>query len=280
METKQVNEAVTELRKKLKLERIFRPKVQTLFNRMRREFTVVVAASGQAPLSSAYQSEWEALLRRQYRRTQSVFLGDVSNSLEEKSIVFRLMKQDNQDVAEITALSLAVWTEQISNEQSRIIAQTNARNMNEAVTTARQSLQEQGLDVDNRSLAAAAAGVLGRLFSRRVGSITTLATQTAAEATKQVEAQALAGERPFPLRNQPVQIPEVEEPAKLKKLWETVGDDKVRPTHISAGMGLAMQIDQIYIVGGQQLQHPGDTSLGATAKEIMNCRCSSVVSLA
>lgn len=59
---------------------------------------------------------------------------------------------------------------------------------------------------------------------------------------------------------------------KTKKRWKTFGDSKVRPTHKDAA-GQTVPIGEPFIVGGYKLMFPCDSSLGAGAEEIVNCRC-------
>lgn len=56
------------------------------------------------------------------------------------------------------------------------------------------------------------------------------------------------------------------------KTWETFGDGKVRPSHRAVG-GTRIPIDEPFTVGSSKLMFPNDTSLGADAEEIVNCRC-------
>lgn len=60
---------------------------------------------------------------------------------------------------------------------------------------------------------------------------------------------------------------------KTKKKWIDVGDKRERKTHIKVG-GTILPIDEPFSVGDSLLQFPKDTSLGASADEIVNCRCS------
>lgn len=60
---------------------------------------------------------------------------------------------------------------------------------------------------------------------------------------------------------------------KTKKKWIDVGDKRERKTHLEVG-GTTLPIDEPFSVGDSLLQFPKDTSLGATADEIVNCRCS------
>lgn len=60
---------------------------------------------------------------------------------------------------------------------------------------------------------------------------------------------------------------------KTKKKWIDVGDKRERKTHLEVG-GTTLPIDEPFSVGDSLLQFPKDTSLGASAGEIVNCRCS------
>lgn len=59
---------------------------------------------------------------------------------------------------------------------------------------------------------------------------------------------------------------------KKRKRWKTFGDSKVRNTHREAA-GQTVPIDEPFIVGGYRLMFPCDSSLGASASETVNCRC-------
>lgn len=60
---------------------------------------------------------------------------------------------------------------------------------------------------------------------------------------------------------------------KTKKKWIDVGDKRERKTHLEVG-GTILPIDEPFSVGDSLLQFPKDTSLGASADETVNCRCS------
>lgn len=58
----------------------------------------------------------------------------------------------------------------------------------------------------------------------------------------------------------------------IGKEWSSTGDGRDRMTHSSAS-GQKVSKNKPFIIGGYQLMHPGDSSLGAPAGEIINCRC-------
>lgn len=64
----------------------------------------------------------------------------------------------------------------------------------------------------------------------------------------------------------------------IVKEWDDTGDRKVRSTHRSLaakyGKGKGIGLDEPFLSpSGARLMYPGDTSLGAPAEEIVNCRC-------
>lgn len=59
---------------------------------------------------------------------------------------------------------------------------------------------------------------------------------------------------------------------KRFKTWKTFGDSKVRPSHKAAN-GQRVPLDMPFTVGGYEMMFPNDSSLGAPAGEVVNCRC-------
>jgi len=58
----------------------------------------------------------------------------------------------------------------------------------------------------------------------------------------------------------------------LKKVWLATSDSRTRPDHAEAD-GQEVDMDEPFEVGGSQLMYPGDSSLGASADEVVSCRC-------
>jgi hypothetical protein len=57
------------------------------------------------------------------------------------------------------------------------------------------------------------------------------------------------------------------------KTWQDTGDGKTRPAHLDAD-NQTVPIDQPFIVGGEQLQYPGDPA--GSASNTIRCRCRSI----
>lgn len=63
------------------------------------------------------------------------------------------------------------------------------------------------------------------------------------------------------------------ESGKKKKRWITMRDRHVRHTH-QLVEGKAIGINDVFLVGDSEMFYPKDTTFGASAREIVNCRCS------
>lgn len=64
---------------------------------------------------------------------------------------------------------------------------------------------------------------------------------------------------------------------KKYKTWITMNDQKVRHTHEEIN-NLKIPIFETFQVGNSEMMFPKDESLGASADEIVNCRCTAIYS--
>lgn len=262
MELKQVETVVSDTANKLRLENTFIPELRSIFAALLADFRASVRAIGQVPDARAYEARFRAALQTQYTRTQRRFRGAIGVNFE-----------DNIDA--LIDFALLEWRDNNAEQKARLITQTNQNQMSMALDMGRESVVE---DPSPNALALASTAVLTqRFFARRPNLIAQTETQEAAEATKQIEAEATAGRAPFPVRQQVIMptVPEVD----VTKTWETVGDDRVRPAHVAVN-GTTLSEDGVFIVGGSRLRFPGDTGLGASVGVIINCRCSSIYGVA
>jgi hypothetical protein len=59
----------------------------------------------------------------------------------------------------------------------------------------------------------------------------------------------------------------------VTKTWDATGDKRTRPSHMALD-GTTIPFGQPFVFSdGTQAMHPGDSSLGASAAEIIQCRC-------
>ena len=60
----------------------------------------------------------------------------------------------------------------------------------------------------------------------------------------------------------------------MMKEWVSSFDDRTRDDHAAAS-GQQVKFEEPFIVGGDRMMHPADSSMGASSANIVNCRCSS-----
>jgi len=267
-----------ELKEKHRLEAVFIPKLVPFFREIRNDFVRVYSTTGRIISLDQYRSKLEALVRDQYKRTQKAFKNSVPDRNGVKSFSYFLEKKQYQDDEQLTedliALGLLAWIDMRLKPQADIMLDTTNREINNSINRARNELAENNEPIDNLTVALTAAVFLDRSFSSRIPVIATFETQSAAESTKLITAEAMAGQKPYTLNDVPIATLPTKK--KAEKTWFNVGDGRVRPTHVSAN-GQTVDLDEPFIVGGYRMRYPGDLSLGASGAEVWNCRCSAEI---
>jgi len=244
-----------ELAEKIRLERILKRELIGPFRRQAEAFRVRQAANRRAPVDRL-QDAMRAALEGHYARVSKAFRGIVA-----------VKRSDGVD--EAIALALIELRETWPAEQSRVIAETTERDQEEALIRARQMLIEQGETPDAANVAATAHALLLRRLRARTDAIAITETQAAAEATKQIEAEAMIGATPFVLAFLPFAIqPRAETGTKQ---WITMGDDRVRPAHAGAN-GQKVGVSDSFSVGADRLRFAGDV-LNGSIGNVIRCRC-------
>jgi uncharacterized protein with gpF-like domain len=62
------------------------------------------------------------------------------------------------------------------------------------------------------------------------------------------------------------------DPTRVSKTWFATLDKRTRDSHASTS-GQTVKLNDAFTVGNSRLRYPGDTSLGATIDQVINCRC-------
>ena len=156
------------------------------------------------------------------------------------------------------------------NENTADINETNATQMAAAVASAITLLN---IDLDRPPTQLEVGVQAGSNFRTRTASrpqtIAVTTTQQGAEGIKEIEREQF-----FAVRNEgalAVGIPPLQE----QVVWKAVLDTHTRMSHAEAD-GLIRQ-SGFFTVQNQMLRFPGDRALGATADNVINCRCNAIV---
>ena len=250
-----------DLRAKILLERDLLNKISPLNRQIVRDFVKKIDDS-EVLQAVEYQEDFEQLLNDHYELVGEHFSTRIREDLPEEIEI-----TDNE--AEIIAAALGFYFLTRAADQARLITETNQKNIINAVEFGIEEGQREGLSTRERAVVSGAA--LSRSLKGREQTIANTETQNAAETSKQTEAEVLTGRTPGVSGGVPA-------PSPVKKTWVTAGDEKVRTApfdHVSAD-GQEVSLSEPYIVSGQSLRYPGDTELGASPGNVINCRCGSI----
>lgn len=259
------SQAETEFAKKVRLENRMLPEIKSVFSQMVVDYVSRLVATGTIPRAAEFTDEWRATLRRQYRRVGKVFLGTRRGSKFYEIILETKQTLTLEQNAALVA-GYSIWSRDFGIQQSAFITQTNQRQYGDALQTATGQAEEQreetGVTLGAAAIAALAGLELRKLFRARETAIANVQTQAPAEEAKRREAIAVGGTEG---RTEDV----------IKKTWQTVGDEKVRLSHVTTN-GQRRPGNTAFTVGGENLRYPGDSTLGASLRNTVNCRCAAI----
>ena len=251
-----------ELALKIRLERLFRPEVSALFSNMLEDYRASVVKNGSPQNAKIYKERWQSIIDSHYRRVHKQFngvsvpAGEVLTDEEKALLIAALMR----------------WRNERAQLAAQNITDTNQLQMAASVENGRQAFVDNlGEDEEQRAptkqeLAALATADLKRKFTGRITGIIAAETQSPAEFAKLAGLSASQGADPMAVLAGAAILTGT-------KIWATVGDSRVRDIHRAAN-GQKQPINRPFVVNGQFLMHPGDRTRGATADNVVNCRCS------
>lgn len=161
------------------------------------------------------------------------------------------------------------------NRSSDEIIDTSQKDLNTATKNAIEELNNEAakaLIVKSTlaQVARQAAANFKVYFPFRASLIATTEVGTSAEATKGIEADSIDAV----VKRYSAGIVGGAVLISIKE-WHTMGDGRVRPAHRAADLQRA-KADEPFHVGGERLMQPHDRSLGASAGNTCNCRCTAI----
>lgn len=260
------NQAITDQISKVSLERELAFKIRGFNSRIIRAFTSLYGISQTVLQANTFEAELTSILLRHYELTGKVFDDQISIVLPDDIRV-------TEEEKEVIAVALLSFYSTRAPEQSAIMTTTTQGDIDSSLGLAIEAESAVAVTeqrpIESITIATTAGILLSRKLGGRVTGISTLETQAIAEAAKGTEAQVLTGLPPSIIGGSA-------RPANITKEWVTVGDERVREAHMTAD-SQEQDLNTPFTVGGQVLRWPGDTSLGATVNNVINCRCSSVI---
>ncbi len=232
-----------------------------------KDFSKTYSKTGTLPNLMLHNMNLNNILDKQYNSTQNKFISQVRDSLGQP--------ENAEEINDQIQSSAKAQKDKDVFITGQSIANTTHNSLQNAVKKVVVGAAIAGIFLSHRQVAKKARANFRDDYNGRLPSISVTQTQQAAEGAKYAEVNDLD-------RNNaifPHIIPSIAlSKTTIKKTWITVLDSRTRHSHVLAD-GQTVLFNEAYTVMGQKLKYPGDSSLGATAGNIINCRCSSVKSI-
>lgn len=244
--------------KKIQMEVPFQKSLNGFFNDITKDIHEYIKKYGHPPDVKDYQPDLEKLINNQQIKAATAF----SDSL--RSVYGYPVNNDVIQV-KLTA-NIKGYAAQRAHLSGHQVMKTSSDNIIKAYNQAHVDLALAGQPINNTNLAKYTTNNLKGGFNKQ--KITTTITETAAGAEngKSLEYDALDD---FGAVLGEVSLAKAEQ----QKVWIAVLDDHTRNSHVEAD-GQVVNADEPFEVDSELLQIPTDDSLGASAGNICNCRCS------
>jgi hypothetical protein len=255
------NNVARDLAKKNALEKKLDINLNNFFDRVAEDLESNYVATGELA-GAARERELVNILSDHYDETNGEFKRDIRRRLARAQLLDSQKLFDNR-IDEVLDFKKAKQLER----EVRLINGTNVKEMDNSI----RKVQERAA-IDGRTLTRAETARQAREEFRnraraRSATIANTETQITAEQAKKTEANIL--------QENDTELNNGQRMSEMKKMWNSVLDEKTRMSHVFAD-GQERKNNEPFVVENEKLMTPGDTSLGASAKNVINCRCSSI----
>lgn len=246
---------------KLKLEEQFKPKLDRFFSQISKEIAIVWTVTRNLPSLNSFEPELISMLRSYYRKVAITFQGELADRIVDSKLKAAI-DEDSK-----IALNTVRYINQHSEVQAKIILDTTKRDLQEIASKNIIQMAASGELTTDYQLGKAIQKSFEQSIDARKETIAITETQISSEYLRYIETQGI------------MQLAsEAQVPIVFQKTWGAILDNKTRKSHVLAD-GQSRNINSPYNVGNELMLIPGDTSLGASLENIINCRCSSVVTI-
>lgn len=258
--------AASDLRTKIKHERRLLSSLRGLFSAIVRDYRAGLMRRSVPDVHARSGDALERILLAHYRAVGADFLGLIGSELSTD------VQTTDEERTTIEVEAERAFSKR-AGRQAEVISRTTQGQVNDGVLQATRLLRRpDGTGAPEDEVIALAVTRLASSLSRRAVTIATFETQWAAESSKVIEVTVLLDATGL------IEVKGFQELGTAEKVWRSQGDSRVRTgdfNHLSAD-GQRVPADQPFTVSGESLMWPGDTSMGASIGNVINCRCSAI----
>lgn len=218
--------------------------LKTIFRKMAKDMKLNYSRFGTMINTSAYNQEIRYVVKQRSRIVANKFKNfDRSNTKD-------LSQNIDEDINQLI--------EETTEENTLFIFVTNAKQQQEILNKVLEKMQKNNEIINNETVADRLSSEYLQDGFNRSGTIGDVVVNQSAEGAKAIEINNL------------IALGLLVDPSFK---WDTIMDGNERPCHRRAN-GQIVKIGEPFQVCGELLMYPTDTSLGATAKNVIRCRCS------
>ena len=262
MATNRQTIAARDLKKKIRLENIVNRELRKYFAKLNTEFRKQYVNTRTIITPDKYSEQMDDIIFKHYQRVAKVYSGEILEEVKNVGFGFRETKAIEDEIVNADERFVAVQ----SAVRSGIINNTTEEKLNSIINTITVNAIEVGQALTAVEVAALASKEFSRSGVNRSNIISMTETQNAAEGIKFTEANTVVGSAQ--------QLPDGTFVSGAVYEWNAVLDSRTRPAHVTAdGQRRDFNAGEVFNVGGEELRYPGDSSLGASAWNTINCRC-------
>ena len=281
---------------KVALEKVIQRDLDIFFNKILNDVLKILKLSGGLTTLDKYEDEGSEILKKHYLRVLKNFLENGNSR-----IVKEQKKDENKTLEKasigIIVLALLGYAEYESKNQIKFILKTLEKDFSDKYKEARYETVDMGFsDKKDEKTIKIFKKNAKKTIKNRIATTSLTETQGFSQKTKTAEnyiksrALDISDESPnrvlealkesekglkdetYDLLTKGQVSPRALKFKTMKKRWSAVLDSATRDAHAYAD-GQEQQADQPFIVNGEKLMEPRDTSFGASLGNVINCRC-------
>jgi len=258
---------------KRKLEINFEKDLNIFFRRILKDLEDTYSKIGLIPSRKRYENDLEELIKKYMLKTSEIFSGNIRdiqiksiNFFERKTETLKINKEEDEKIEDEIAISLLLWINKQSTEQTGLILDTNEKEIKEEIKKTKEELLKGDKVFNTKEIIALTILNLKNKFYNRSKMIAIQNIGASASEAKLKEAEKI---------NESNAIVEgIAITGLMKKTWNAILDNRTRPSHAEADIIYntnPIPITEDFIVMGESLKYPRDPS--GSPENIINCRC-------
>lgn len=242
------------------------------FTQLASDYETVYSATGKIlNLEESYADELQSILKRNYRKVGNRFSNITRNQIEDivDFDIYEPLPEVQENLAQKIGMAIGSFillrAENIAPKITQTIQDELLKKTNETII----DNASRGLAISNAEIANQVSNEFTAWGVKHAPIVATTEVQEIAEGSKYIENGAITD-----LIKDDIGLEAIRKGSE--KVWITAGDEKVRDSH-SAIDGKVIPAEDVFVTGmGGRMRYCGDTSLGASLSDIINCRCETI----